>query len=206
MKPILVSTAYFPPISYFAAIAKAEIVVVEAFENYQKQSYRNRCYIAGPNGKQMLNIPVIKTTGNHTLITDIQFSDQENWKNQHWNSILTAYNSSPFLLYYEDEIKDVFFQSHQNLWELNHALLLLMMELVQLQTPIIKSTEYQQSTANGIDLRDSIHPKKELQSSEQQKEYMQVFADRLPFMTDLSILDLLFNLGPEANVYIQSLR
>ncbi len=204
MSQILLTSAYFPPISYMSLIAQSDLVYIEAHENYQKQSYRNRCYIAGPNGKQMLNIPVIKTNGNHTLITEVQLSEQMNWKKHHWNSIQTAYNSSPFMLYYEDEIKAIFFAQHQSLWELNMQLLELMIELLQLNTEIKTTTSFEINVDEIKDFRQVINPKKE--DGITYPNYIRVYEDKNEFMPNLSILDLLFNMGPEAGTYIKSLK
>ena len=202
MSKILLTTAYFPPISYFTEIIKANHVFIEAHENYQKQSYRNRSYIAGPNGKQMLNIPVIRVDGNHTPVQEVLLSNQINWKIQQWNSIKTAYNSSPFLLYYEDEIKEVFLKKHNKLWDFNWELLILMLDLLQIKTPIEKTSVYENLPSDLVDFRNTIHPK--ISTHTTSKPYFQVFDDRLGFIADLSILDLLFNLGTEATLYLKN--
>ena len=199
---ILLSTSYFPPISYISQIAKADNVLIEAHENFQKQSYRNRCYIAGPNNKQMLSITVVRKSGNHTPIDKVTFSDQYDWKKNHWNSIVTAYNSSSFLLYYQDEIKDCFFTNYSSLFEMNTELLKLILELMQINTPIEFTNSFELESDNTTDLRNIIHPKKPSLIKDIQKPYFQVFEDRYGFLPDLSILDLLFNMGPEAKDYL----
>ncbi len=201
MSKILLSTSYFPPIEYMAKIIEADEVIIEAHENFQKQSYRNRCYIAGPNGKQMLNIPIVKPQGNHTTIQEVLLSTPFNWKEQHWNSIETAYNSSPFLLYYEDEIKEVFFDNHKTLWDFNWALLNLSKELLQIETLFTPSDKYISKPESSIDLRNKIHPKKP--STLVQEPYIQVFSSKYDFIPNLSLLDLLFNLGPESGIYLR---
>ncbi len=199
---ILLSTSYFPPISYMSQIAKTDSVLIEAHENFQKQSYRNRCYIAGPNNKQILNIPVVRPDGNHTAISKVIFSTDVNWKKQHWNSIITAYNSSPFLLYYQDEIKDCLFAEYSSLLELNTAVLKLILELLQIKTNIEFTKSFDPNPSKITDLRNTIHPKKSSLIVNNQKTYSQVFDDRSSFLPDLSILDLLFNLGPDARGYL----
>jgi hypothetical protein len=200
---LLLSTSYFPPISYISQIAKADSVLIEAHENYQKQSYRNRCYIAGPNNKQMLSITVVRKEGNHTPIDKIAFSEQYDWKKNHWNSIITAYNSSPFLLYYQDEIKDCLFSEYSSLLEMNTAILKLLLELLQIKTPLKFTDSFELNpTSDTIDLRNTIHPKKLSLIKDIQKPYFQVFEDRYGFLPDLSILDLLFNMGTEAKGYL----
>jgi hypothetical protein len=208
MSSAIFTTAYFPPISYFVALLSYDKIYIEAYENYQKQSFRNRAYIAGPNGKQSLNIPVIKTTGNHTNIKSIELDTQSNWKQQHWNSIATAYNSSPFLMYYVDEIKAVFFNEHNTLWKLNWDLLMLMLELFQIDNKIAETSSFELKYDESIDYRFLIHPKKEslLESQYINNEYYQVFKDKNGFIKDLSCLDLLFNMGPESGAYLRSFR
>lgn len=205
MTSAIFTTAYFPPISYFMALLPFKSVYIEAFENYQKQSYRNRAYIAGPNGKQSLSVPVIKTNGNHTSIKDITLSKETNWKQQHWNSIETAYNSSAFMMYYEEEIKAVLFKDHETLWKLNMELLELMLELFQIDTKIIQTTDFEKSPEGCLDYRNIIHPKGESIFADKlsKNTYFQVFEDKNGFMPDLSCLDLLFNLGPDAGGFIR---
>jgi len=202
MNTTLLTTAFFPPISYFAAIVKADNVIIEAHEHYQKKSYRSRCYIAGPHAKQMLNIPIDRPNGNNTIITDAKLLYIENWQKQHWNSLITAYNSSPFLLYYQDEIEAVFFNKYDTLWELNKELLALLMELMQIETPISYTQEYIKLPTDIKDYRSIINPR----NTPDYEPYIQVFGDKHGFISDLSILDLLFNLGPDASHYLSKIN
>ena len=202
MNTTLLTTAFFPPISYFAAIVQADNVIIEAHEHYQKKSYRSRCYIAGPHAKQMLNIPIDRPNGNNTIITDAKLLYIENWQKQHWNSLITAYNSSPFLLYYQDEIEAVFFNKYDTLWELNKELLALLMELMQIETPISYTQEYIKSPTDIKDYRSIINPR----NTPDYEPYIQVFGDKHGFISDLSILDLLFNLGPDASHYLSKIN
>lgn len=205
MSSAIFSTAYFPPISYFMALLHYDNIYIESFENYQKQSYRNRMYIVGPNGKQSLNVPIIKTKGNHTTIKDIALATETNWKQQHWNSIKTAYNSSAFMMYYEAELMAVFFKEHKTLWNLNMELLEVMLDFFQFDTTIIETTDFAKTQVDCIDYRDIIHPKKPSISTDKLNEYAyyQVFKDKHGFINDLSCLDLLFNLGPDAGGFIR---
>jgi len=202
MNTTLLTTAFFPPISYFAAIVQADNVIIEAHEHYQKKSYRSRCYIAGPHAKQMLNIPIDRPNGNNTIITDAKLLYIENWQKQHWNSLITAYNSSPFLLYYQDEIEAVFFNKYDTLWELNKELLALLMELMQIETPISYTQEYIKLPTDIKDYRSIINPR----NTPDYEPYIQVFGDKHGFISDLSILDLLFNLGPDASHYLSKIN
>ncbi len=100
--PVLLTTAYFPPVGYMAEVLRADTVVIEVHETYPKQTCRNHCVIQGPNGRQTLSIPVTRINGNHTKTRDILISTHEPWQKTHWRSIQTAYNNSPFFLYYLD--------------------------------------------------------------------------------------------------------
>ncbi len=202
MNTTLLTTAFFAPISYFAAIAQADNVIIEAHEHYQKKSYRSRCYIAGPHAKQMLNIPIDRPNGNNTIITDAKLLYIENWQKQHWNSLITAYNSSPFLLYYQDEIEAVFFKKFDTLWKLNKELLSLLLELLQIETPIAYTQEYIKLPTEVKDYRAIINPR----NTPDYEPYIQVFGDKHGFISDLSILDLLFNLGPDAVSYLSKIN
>ncbi len=202
MKDAIFTSAYFAPISYYIEILKYDKIIIESQENYQKKSYRSRCYIAGPFGKQMLNIPINRPNANQTKIQEAVLATDQNWKKQHWNSITTAYNSSPFFLYYQDEIEAVIFGKQTTLWELNNDILKLTLEILQLKTTIEYNSEYQRSTENIEDYRSSINSKNTVNNS----EYIQVFGDKNGFINDLSILDLIFNLGPEANSYLYNNR
>ena len=202
MNTVLLHTAYFAPIDYFAAILQADEVIIESQENYQKKSIRSRCYIAGPNGKQMLNIPVVRPDGPNSKIQSVQLSMQQNWRKQHWNSIITAYNSSPFLLYYQDEIKDVMFANYDSLWELNNSILTLMLELLQINSKISFTNIYEKNPSASIDLRNISMGKILNQDVSRSEKYIQVFGNKYDFIPNLSILDLLFNRGPESEGYL----
>ena len=198
MNKAIFTSSYFAPISYYIEIFKCDKIIIESQENYQKKSYRSRCYIAGPFGKQMLNIPINRPNANQTKIQEATLATDQNWRKQHWNSIITAYNSSPFFLYYQDEIEAVLFANHKTLWELNNEILKLTLELLQIKTKIEYNSEYQHSIDSIKDNRNRINSKNTINNS----EYIQVFGDKNGFINDLSILDLIFNLGPEANSYL----
>ena len=203
MKKVLLHTSYFAPIDYYAAILQVDELIIESQENYQKKSIRSRCYIAGPNGKQMLNVPVVRPDGPNSRMQSVQLSLQQNWRKQHWNSIITAYNSSPFLLYYQDEIKDVLFEKYNSLWELNNSILILMLDILQIKSKISFTKTYEKNTSDIIDLRNCSMDKNLNQGIDNSQKYIQVFADKYDFIPNLSILDLLFNLGPESGAYLR---
>jgi hypothetical protein len=198
MKSVCLSSAYLAPVEYYAALANAEIVYLEHCDYYVKQTYRNRCHIAAANGVMALSIPVNKSSGEKTLMRDVRISDHGDWQLQHWRSIESAYNSTPFFEYYKDDLFPFFEKKWTFLFDYNLEIQTKVLELFDIQ-PIIKySTMYQQEPdAETVDLRESIHPKKENQLFET-KPYYQVFEQRFGFQPNLSIIDLLFNMGNES--------
>jgi hypothetical protein len=202
---MLVSTAYFSPILHYAWLLNSNNVSVEQFETYSKQTFRNRCVILSPNGLQSLSVPIIKPFGNKTLTRDIKISYDEAWQQLHWRSIKTAYNSSPFLLYYQDDIKEFFSKKHKFLLDLNEDVIKLINSLMEWDVSI-KRTEifvFPNELSVKDDKRFSLSPKDT--HSLGLPPYIQVFSDQYPFFENLSILDLIFNLGPEAEAYLMQL-
>lgn len=196
------SSAYLPPIEYFFQLIKHQNVFIETDESYPKQTYRNRCYILGTNGKQSLSIPVIKVNGNHTKTKDIRISYDLDWRKNHWKSIESAYNSSPFFLYYQDEIRPFYQKKFDFLLDFNMQLIKLIKNILSIQT-IIKPTEKFIKEANN-DFRYTISPKIESEFEKNSpKEYFQVFSDKHSFVPNLSIIDLLFNEGPASLDYLK---
>lgn len=197
---MLLPTAYLPPIGYIARLITSETIVVEAWESYTKQTCRNHCNIYGPNGIQTLTIPVVKVNGNHTLTQDVRIANHLPWQLIHWRSIETAYNNSPFFLYYQDELRPFFQRTFDHLLDFNTELLLTILKLLKQDKRVIKSSTYsrdQDAAAHALLVLKGYrfqHP-----------DYHQVFADRFGFLANLSIIDLLFNLGNEAPGYLQKL-
>ena len=204
-KQILLSTAYLPPISWFAAALTGKTILIEAHETYFKQSYRNRCIISGPNGVQALTAPISKPNGNRSLVSEVTLSFDQNWKKNHWRTIETAYNTSPFFLYYRDRIEKVLLNNHKTLFALNHELLELALSILTLSVHITSTNQYIKDASDYIDLRNIIHPKIIHLSVQNFPEYPQVFNDRHPFAPDLSIIDLIFNEGPASISYLRKI-
>jgi len=203
---LLIHPTYFPTIAHFVAIAKAKTVRFEAADNFQKQTYRNRMFIYGANGKLLLNIP---TKHNKTVVKTsyqtIEIENIEDWQKQHWKSIVSAYKSSPFFEYYEDEIKGLFFTPQTSLYQLNITVFKIFCECLELDINI----EYTESfvkegeTKDCIDLRALANAKKK-DIVPQFENYTQVFGDKYGYLNNLSILDLLFNEGPNTLNYLES--
>ncbi len=202
MEQIYLSTAYFPTIQYFTKLLSPNNVAIEGHENFVKQSYRNRCNILSSNGKIALSIPILR--GNSGLpIQEVQIDYSENWQQQHARALQAAYSSSPFYEYYIDEFAFVFQEQISTLWELNERILVVCCELLDINPNITTTTHFEKHLPN--DFRKCIHPKKSYQKPDETflpLPYTQVFADKFPFEPNLSILDLLFNIGTESEIYL----
>ena len=195
----LFSTAYLAPVEYYMLLAKSENIVLENAEHYQKQSYRNRCQIASANGKIDLCIPVVKS--NNELIRDVKISNYVNWQNQHWRSIESAYNSSPFFEYYADDLRPFFENKWLFLWDFNNGLQSKILELLEIEKEVQYTEKFELNVDNSImDVRNLIHPKKA--PIIKLSPYYQVFEQKYGFISNLSIIDLLFNMGNESQLEI----
>jgi len=189
-------------------------ILIEVWETYPKQTLRNHCDIGGPNGRQRLTVPVNKSHGNHTWTKDIRIASNLPWQKIHWRSFETAYNKSPFFLYYQDYFLPFFEKDFTFLLDLNVQLLETLFLAIRLDKTISTTQSYETVFSGIYDLRNQWAPdcrKEGMRVGDRgstvtrQPEYYQVFGDRHGFLADLSIVDLLFNLGPEANKYLGSL-
>ena len=203
MSVVLLSTAYLAPVSYYVLLARAGKVVIEQHENYQKQSYRNRCLIAAANGPMVLSIPVKKNLPGKNSIRDIQLSGHGNWQHMHWNSLVSAYASSPYFAFYRDDIHPFYEKKYKYLFDFNEALREEICALLNLEPRL----EYSKSYTTGpeteiLDYRELIHPKKQRIEELLPGPYVQVLERKFGFLPDLSVLDLLFNTGPEACLFL----
>lgn len=204
MKSVCLSSAYLAPVEYYSALAKAETVFLEHCDYYVKQTYRNRCHIAAANGVMALSIPVEKSSGEKMLTRDVRISDHNDWQVQHWRSIESAYNSTPFFEYYKDDLLPFFEKKWTFLFDYNVEIQAKVLELLDIQPTIKYSMAYQpEFDAETVDLRESIHPKKET-GLYVSKPYYQVFEQRFGFQPNLSIIDLLFNMGNESQLIIHN--
>jgi len=198
MGNICLTSAYLAPVEYYSALAKADTVFLEHCEFYEKQSYRNRCNIAGANGQLALTIPVEKSKGSRMLTRDVRISEHSDWQLQHWRSIESAYNSTPFFEYYKDDLIPFYEKNWTFLWDFNTEIQTKMLELLDLQVDVQLTKEYKVDFDENVqDVRNSIHPKKETEVGSF-KTYYQVFEQRFGFIPNLSSIDLLFNMGNES--------
>jgi len=189
--------AYLPPISYFKSFINQNEISFCKNTNYQKQTYRNRCVIFGANGKQNLTIPITKDEikKGDKYVT---FYNDINWQKNHWKSIESAYNSSPFFEYYKDDLKPFYIKKYKILFDYNVKFMIHIFNILDLN---IKVKEVNRMT-NPKEINALLDPKKETVNF---KYYSQVFDEKYEFQSDLSIIDLIFNIGPESVDYIKSL-
>lgn len=198
VKQYCFSTAYLAPVEYYILLSDADKILLEQHDFFVKQTYRNRCTIATANGVMDLIIPVEKSASNKTLIKDIRISDHGNWKINHWKAILSAYQSSPFFEYYADDLVYCYEKQWNFLWDFNIALQEKMLMLLDIHPEINLTDKYEADYHNEyIDLREAIHPKKENVITDLHS-YYQVFSQKFGFQKNLSIIDLLFNMGNES--------
>ncbi len=196
---------YFPPIVQYAAILQSEHIIFEMEDNFQKQTYRNRCYIYAANGKQMLNVPIIHQKSAGKIKTKDILIDQEtnNWQSNHIKSLQAAYRSSPFYEFYEDDIRTVLNKKHKFLIDLNIDIHELVMESIQASQKFDVTIDYA-SESEGIDFRGFANAKKENNSTF--PEYTQAFKEKHGFLKNLSILDLLCMEGPASYRYLNKIK
>ena len=185
-------------------MATAEYVW-ETHDNFQKQTLRNRCYIATDQGKQMLNVPIkhVGGTQGRQAYKDVQLDFSTSWQKQHWKTLQTAYRTSPFFEYYEDDIAPFFEQRFTHLMEMNFASIGIIADCLGIDITKHTTESYQKELPTNIDYRSLVNAKKPVVIA--QEPYTQVFGDRHGFLNNLSTLDVLFNKGPEALSYLKQL-
>ena len=195
---------FFAPVIQYVALAAAEEVVFEREDNFQKQTYRNRCYISGPNGKQLLSVPVQHAHGRGRQKTkDVRIDNSFRWQTNMFRSLEASYRSSPFFEFYEDEIGELFAKKYDFLLDLNLASLEAVNACLGLDPEYTFTDAYQESIT-GVDLRGLVNAKSS--RSYDLTPYVQVFESKHGFIPNLSILDLLFNEGTNALAYLQDHR
>lgn len=212
MKETLLSTAYLPPVQWFSRLAVNRVVSMEMWESYHKQTYRNRCIIDSPNGTVSLSIPVEKPENGSRLIKDIRISDHDDWRTKHWHALESSYFNSPFFEFYQDDFRPFYEKKYEFLTDFNEELIYKCMELIGIQSEIchterfVDEDEIDHETTD--DLRFLISPKMSLADDHDfsVKPYYQVFADRNGFQPNLSVIDLLFNMGPESILILSPQR
>jgi len=201
-RTVVLSTAYFPPVEYFRAMARAENVLLEKCESFVKQTYRSRCRILAAGGVENLTLPVVH--GDSRLITDVSVERTSPWVRQHEGALVSAYRNSPFFIYYQDDVFNCMESAEPSLFGFNLKIIRMMSELLGLRTEIRCTEEYIPVYGEGYaDYRDAIHPKRQSPSElTAGREYYQVFSSKFGYVPSLSALDLLFNEGPGSVSYL----
>ena len=199
---ILLPVFYLPPISWFSVFLKEDAeIIFETFENYPKQTFRNRTEIYGANGRLSLIIP-IKHTGKRVL-HEIEMSPLDDFRKLHWKSIKTAYQCSPYFEYYEDQLEEIFTFKSNFLLEFNLNALKILQKVLKTERAYSLNTEYIKNPSE-VSYREKFSAKQE--SEFEMEEYFQTFSVKYGFLKDLSILDLICNKGPEALTYLKSVQ
>lgn len=201
----LLTTTYFGPVEWYHQLNRADVVYLEACESFIKQTYRNRCIIATANGQQALTVPI--EHGGSRLIRDVRISNHGSWRRVHWNALQSAYSESPFFEFYADDLRPFFEQDYEFLYDFNFEIMQKMCELLDIHPHVLHSEKFRMKSvgfatahdvsAKGIAVADST-----LYTLHSTKPYYQVFAHKFGFQPNLSILDLLFCMGPEAIFYL----
>ena len=202
----LLSITYLGPVQYFTKFLLHAEPIVEQYDHYIKQTYRNRCHIMGANGMLPLSIPVSKGNSHKTYVRDIRIDNQKKWQKLHWRSIESAYRHSPFFEFYMDELSPFYEKNYSFLLDYDAALLEWLLRSLEMNNNLSYSMEFADTVQKDTaDYREVIHPKRDLSSDPffVPVVYPQVFADRHGFRANLSIIDLLFNEGPNARSVLE---
>lgn len=190
---------YFGPISCWKQIINSNILW-DVHQNYIKQTFRNRTFIHSANGLQILTIPVKHSKIKFSML-DAKIDNSIAWQKNHWRSIQSAYSSSPFFEFYRDSLERIYIKEYTYLTKFNFDLINLILEWTDIEMKSELSKSYKIQYKNGLDLRENIENKK--YSSSENIIYKQVFSDKNGFLNDLSIIDLIFNEGPNSISYLK---
>ena len=193
---------YLPNLWWFSNFLKHETVIIEREEKFVKSSFRNRCIISGANGIQILSIPVIGGRDHQQFYKEVEISNHYYWHNKHWKSILSAYGSTPYFGYYADRLEPLYKKTQLSLFEFNHELLKTLLLLLKVNKEFTFTSVYDKNPADTLDLRSVKSTEEQLHT----QRYYQVFENKNGFIANLSIIDLLFHLGPKSKDYLLSLK
>ena len=201
----ILSSTYFGPVQWYQKLAHSDTVYLEQHDHFIKQTYRNRCVIATTQGPQALTVPVESPQGlriDKTEMKDVRISDHGSWRHLHWQALQSAYGESPFFEFYADDLHPFFEKHWDYLFDFNLAIMQKMCELLDIEPHIELTEEYMQPDGM-VDYRDAIRPKHPLpDASFTPRPYYQVYQQKFGFLPNLSIIDLLFNEGNEAVLYL----
>ena len=191
------SSLYAGNLDFYSCLLKADQISIDVHENYVKQSYRNRCEIYGANGKLALIIPITRSSSNP--MKEVKIDYDQNWQKIHWKSLESSYRSSPYFEFYEDKFIHLYEQKNIHyLVDFNMELLNIFLKLLDLDIELSYTDSYEKEIKNKLDLRSLIHPKMGTSQYYNENKYIQVFEEKMGFIPNLSIYDLVFNEGPAA--------
>ncbi|CAL1517341.1 WbqC family protein [Chitinophaga sp. MM2321] len=192
---LLIESQFFPPIDFYKTLIKHDILQIEKYEHYQKLSFRNRCYVAGPNGRMILSVPLARGKNQRTVMKDVRISNEEKWQSLHWKTLVSAYRRSPWFEYYEADFEGLFQKQYDFLLDWNMACFEWINSKLGLSVPVTFTESYQKDVPGVTDARGTILPNV---ISAEPTRYTQVFQERAGFIPGLSILDPLFCEGKQA--------
>jgi hypothetical protein len=199
---VLIDSQYLPCLEYFRQILQADTIYLEAYENFQKQSYRNRCRILTTNKIDTLSVPILKSNSK-ILIQEVEIDYTQPWQKIHWRAIQSAYGKAPYFEYFADYFRKLYDKKPRFLWDLNLEAMTVCLKLLRVEKEILFTTEYNKDAGihvkETIDMRSLVHPKKQGEMAE--VKYPQVFGR--DFVPNLSIIDLIFNEGPNGKALLK---
>lgn len=198
---------YNAPVQYFTKFFLHASIVIEKHSNYNRQTYLNRCIILSANGRLSLSIPVITGNQPNPRYTDVRIDYTKRWNLVHWRAIESAYRNAPFFLYYADAFHDLYGKKIPGLWDWNLSLLKTTLQILDINSQVDFSEHWETSRNDMADYRNTMHPKPSHQKEDpcfKPVPYYQVFQERYGFVSNLSILDLIFNAGPDATEILKA--
>ncbi len=200
---MLIQPSFFASVIQYVLLANSDDIVFEKCDNYQKQTYRNRCYIYGANGKQLLTVPILHSKGlGRQKTRDVKIDNSFGWQKHLIKSLESSYRSSPYFEYYEDDIIEIFNKKHTSLFDFNLYAHEVISQCLQLESRISFSESFIENLKDGTDFRYLVEAKREPEYN--LKKYTQVFESKHGFIANLSIFDLLFNEGTNALQYLEN--
>jgi hypothetical protein len=198
---VLLSTTYLGPVQYFSKLIKYEKVYIDYYEHYSKQSFRNRCVILSANNTLSLSIPITKSSALKMYTKDVCIDYDKRWMQIHFRAFESAYRSSPFYFYYWDDLLNIYNKKHKYLVDLNEELMFTILNLINSNRDINLTVSYKKVPCLFDDFSEIIHPKARIKKPDEHFnaiKYYQVFESKFGFIPNLSIIDLLFNMGPDS--------
>ncbi len=207
MAELLIELHYLPNIAFFSLLNQFQRVQIEACENYQKGTFRNRTRLAGANGQLRLSVPLRAGKNEQQPIQEVRIAYDEPWQRQHWHTIQSAYGKAPYFEFYSPALEPLFQIPYEFLFDWNKTLLQTILKLLPLDIEVRLSTTFQlkQNTAKTVDARNKINPRLSALPFDS-PTYAQVFQEKHGFLPNLSILDLLFCTGPESVLLLDQSR